>query len=964
MKIAMRFCLAAFLVLTALGTGMARKGEQHGWRTFELDRMQINNVDNPVTNYGEFGMSDAHTAGCYWPKGSGQPYIFGAGIWIGAVIDGDTLVSCGYNTVGAGCDYCPGPPEHGADHALNKQSHPEDRMYFSTDEIDLDAWPVRDGEGNAISAVFLDPDEWAHQEVWCEYHDMVQAFHEWESGTYPIGIQVRQLAFAWNAPINENIIFFLYEFENIGQDTVKNMYVGHAADDDVGWADDDLLGCDIERSLGWTCTLTPEDGWLIGEPPYYVGKRFLQGPKADDTVYVSAGPATPGYPDVYRDTVYPGERLPLTSFTRCTRNYDADVEWKRYSMLAGSNIQTRQYDPWQGVTDLVPDDKRMVMGCGPFEMAPGEIDTVLFAVMFSSGDVGGLQYLKEQGDIALIMYENGWAFPSPPPPPRVSVIPGDQRVVVSWDNYPEITPDPFSLVMSGIGDTVYRAYDFEGYRLWKSRTALPGTWELLGEWDIENDIVMLPGQTYIPGQGIFPPGDESQDEGLWYSYTDEEVLNGISYYYAVTSFDYNTPGDPANPNQDVWVSLESGYWPKAVTPRSEPGNLEVARGTNLRMVRGGTNVLTLQPNVISSIAVTGNSYRMIWDKISLGIGELPRYSYKVYNETEDEWTLGTAVTVPTEITYDVSTGDSVEVWEADFVTPVFDGIQLEGEISIHTDSAHFHLPDSIRVTSGTYSGNLQIAEFFEPQGAELNHTTPEVKIWAYRGFGGIEIHWARTNDTLTARISYVVDPTNPVEIPVDLAVGDGWCFGPHLPFNPPKSYLAQSDLAGWFYISGVRYFFNGGARMSAAGFASIDSGDVWTIYSSAPLAVPCSGNEFVFDTERFQYAAKSDMELIRVVPNPYIVRADWDRSKDYRKIQFVNLPSECTIRIYNLAGDIVRTIEHAATSEGAAYQGNLGGTEEWDLLTRDNQLIASGIYIYYVSTDNGDERTGKFAIIR
>lgn len=1053
MKIAISFCVVVLLILGIVQNGLGWKDEE-GWRKFELRRMQINKVDCPITNYGAFGQSEANSAGCYWPKGSGLPYIFGAGIWIGAIVNGDTLVSAGYNTVGRGQDFCPGPPEHGQDHYQNEQSHPEDRLYFSTDPTDFEEWPLRDSLGNRISAVFGTTDKWAHQEVWCEYHDMVEEYHSWASGTYPIGLAVRQIAFAWNAPINENIIFILYEFENISGDTIKDMYVGHAADDDVGWADNDLLGCDIERSLGYCYTLVYEDGWPldIATPPYYVGKRFLQGPKADDTVYVAIGdPNDPGYPDAHMDTVYPGEHLPLTAFTRCTRGYDADEEWERYSMLAGYNIETRDYDPWQGVIDIVPDDKRMVMGCGPFELAPGEVDTCLIAVMFSSENVGGLNYLKEQGDIAEIMYKNNWAFPSPPLPPKLTAIPGDQKVILSWDNSPELKADEFAKVMKDAGDLLYRDYDFEGYRLWKSRTALPGDWELLGEWDIENEIKLLPGDMYIPGIGIVGSGEESNNSGLWYSYVDEDVINGITYYYAVTAFDYNTPGDPAKPNQDLWVSLESSMWEVAVTPRSEPGNLIAAEGTTPIQDKGTTNVLTLQePKVISSIAVTGDTYRMVWDAISLGKDGLPYYSYKIWHgkgfirgdidgngivdindfdlceaggpfscddaadvnddgtvdsldceylsnylnfggppppapfpdygldPTPDEltcgdqnWGIGSPVKVltelKTEIEVDTITGDTVEteLWEAEFVTPIFDGIQLEGEISMYEDSL-LVLPDSVRVTSGEYAdeADLRIAEFFTPQGAELNFTTDEMKGWAYRGGGEIEIHWVKSNDTLRAEVWYLGDTLNPVEIPVDTTIGNGWCFGPHLPFQSPKSFLTQNNLAIWFYISGVRYYFNGGSRMTAAGFASIDSGDVWTIYSSAPHRVPCAGNEFIFGTERFQYAKESKLDLIRVVPNPYIVRADWDLSRDYRKIQFVNLPSKCTIRIYNLAGDLIKIIEHTPTSPGAEYEGNLGGTEEWDLLTRNDQLPASGIYIYHISTEDGQEKIGKFAIIR
>ena len=63
------------------------------------------------------------------------------------------------------------------------------------------------------------------------------------------------------------------------------------------------------------------------------------------------------------------------------------------------------------------------------------------------------------------------------------------------------------------------------------------------------------------------------------------------------------------------------------------------------------------------------------------------------------------------------------------------------------------------------------------------------------------------------------------------------------------------------------------------------------------------------------YEAEPDLDLIKVVPNPYIVRAMWDKSKDCRHIEFTHLPNECTIRIYTLAGDIVENSFHAETTE-------------------------------------------------
>jgi hypothetical protein len=96
-------------------------------------------------------------------------------------------------------------------------------------------------------------------------------------------------------------------------------------------------------------------------------------------------------------------------------------------------------------------------------------------------------------------------------------------------------------------------------------------------------------------------------------------------------------------------------------------------------------------------------------------------------------------------------------------------------------------------------------------------------------------------------------------------------------------------------------------------------------------------------------------EEVGVVPNPYRGSASWERTY-FDKIAFVNLPASCNIDIYTLAGDHVITIEHydASGESGTAY---------WDLLSRNDQAVTSGLYVYRVETEE-DFVLGKFAIIR
>jgi len=124
-------------------------------------------------------------------------------------------------------------------------------------------------------------------------------------------------------------------------------------------------------------------------------------------------------------------------------------------------------------------------------------------------------------------------------------------------------------------------------------------------------------------------------------------------------------------------------------------------------------------------------------------------------------------------------------------------------------------------------------------------------------------------------------------------------------------------------------------------------------------------------------AAQSRATRVGVYPNPYRAGAAWDGKLERdRKIYFYNLPPRCDVRIYTLAGDLVDSFVH----EGTAYTGEdiqwfqkfsetprvfAGGEHAWDLVTRDDQAIASGLYLYTVEDlKTGEIQRGKFLVIK
>lgn len=102
--------------------------------------------------------------------------------------------------------------------------------------------------------------------------------------------------------------------------------------------------------------------------------------------------------------------------------------------------------------------------------------------------------------------------------------------------------------------------------------------------------------------------------------------------------------------------------------------------------------------------------------------------------------------------------------------------------------------------------------------------------------------------------------------------------------------------------------------------------------------------------------AKSSLNNVRVVPNPYIVAELWEQGLKDHQIQFTGLPSTATIQIFNSAGELIRKLEHNQTSSLTP------SICIWDLKNRFNQLVAPGVYFYYISSPIGETK-GKILIV-
>lgn len=161
----------------------------------------------------------------------------------------------------------------------------------------------------------------------------------------PIGMEIRAQAFAFatNDEIN-NMTFFNYELVNRSTQRLKDTYFAVWADPDIGCSDNDYIGCDVSRGVGYAYNATNVDNqnndpcsFPIGQNPPAIGIDFFEGPYQDNdgidnplTTDIPTALAQDGIPYEglgigYGDLVVDNERLGMKRFTYFDRTLPANI---------------------------------------------------------------------------------------------------------------------------------------------------------------------------------------------------------------------------------------------------------------------------------------------------------------------------------------------------------------------------------------------------------------------------------------------------------------------------------------------------------------------------------------------------------------------------------------------------------------------------------------------------------------
>ena len=439
-----------------------------------------------------------------------------------------------------------------------------------------------------------------------------------------------------------------------------------------------------------------------------------------------------------------------------------------------------------------------------------------------------------------------------------------------------------------------------------------------------------------------------EDAGIKNFYTDAGLTNGLEYTYAVTSF------DTGNPKTGL-ISMESSQIETMVhiVPRAEPAGYQDAAA---EIEQQGEGSVTVEPMVLAPNKVTGHQYKIVWHGAKqIGPGAYitgPGYQPPAY-EIVDMTTNETVVEKQFFDWFDPEHGEAVEV-----LSPMLDGIVLKIKgVNVSYESPTENPINDVKLTAGSVTGwevDIQSPGFGE-------NTWPNV-FWAtyYRP------HTYSITFVDDAHIK-VVDEDTGEEIQFNDQRADGYAI---LTGTGWRDEYVRAETPDFF-----RIYIRGGYVFIRDPNHEISAGDVFSVEMGG-VSAPQDGDQSLLNTQEETLDAENieaDLGRIRVVPNPYFVTNRAVTSEGTDKVFFTHLPPRCTIRIYTLAGELVRTIEHESTAlynpDVRLAQGDKGGTASFELLNRYNQALASGVYIFHVEArDESDivvgNKLGRFAIIR
>ena len=833
-----------------------------------------------------------------------------------------------------------------------------------------------------------------------------------DSGRTGLGLRVEVRGFQWSHVLAEDIIFWHYDIVNISDRDLDTTCFGFYTDPGVGGTNNSGNSARFSTDLNLAYAWAPSGLGVPGNyKTGYVGYAYLESPgnpwdgrdnnhngtvdeRRDDNIdnnhnwirYSDLnrnGKWDPGEPlndDVGRDGIGPwdlnytgpdegeGDGIPTHG------EPDFDETDKNESDQIGLNAVSIYVLSDKGPSGGWPKNDDVMWG----KMNNGFRDTLIqntnISMVFSSGPFPLKQTRRERYSMALAfgndlnqlvfnkrtvqdIYDANYNFSKPPETPHAVAVPGNGRVFLYWDDRAEASVDRYlgfedpadsskGYKKSFEGYTIYRstAPDFDDQKLITDSQGQPKYSKPIAQFDLV-DSIAGPDPVGING-AHFWRGDNT---GLQHSYIDSTVTNGVRYFYGVRSYSKGDPNRGTSGLQPTECSM--------VITADYAGTIKFV-DINCAVVTPNAPAAGYMPpgtkgdlNHVTQGLGTGRLALTVFDPSQIHDGDQYTFQFTADNPLPSYSTKSCSVTRLRKGIVDtvLKVFDASQYGPGKY-TPPIDGLVLsvmnDSAVTVNDTASGWLVGTSNVFMRPTIDNTVASRNLAWPADYELKWFAGPADTTAFAApprYPQMGVNFQVTNTTTGQRVKFIVDD---VDASGSLTLGDT--------IRILDGYNSAADFKIAYRLTyGVPFF--GTVRYPA-------SGDRYVIKTHRPFF---SGDFFTFTTVGSRTdpsAAKDQLGQIKVVPNPYIAAAKWEARTLYstgrgdRMIQFKHLPATCTVRIYTVAGALVKTL----VKDGSPADGSIA----WNLVSDDGMDIAYGLYIFHVDAPGIGTFIGKFAVVK
>jgi hypothetical protein len=958
-------------------------------------------------------------AGFNWPAGSPNTTIFASGLWLGGRYNDTTRVAIAEYSYEYDAGPVGGDPTDSRFKVYSIRRGDKADPSSANYNADYANWPFQDGapalrnfdnsadstgsDGRKIPQIFGD------MTVWCVYNDANPSVHT-NMTTPPLGIEVQQTAFAFNrSDALGNTIFYKWKLVNKSGHRIDSMYTAIWSDCDIGGGNYDFDGCDTLLGLGYTYSGAVANSQYGTQPPA-AGFDFLQGP------IVPALGETARLPD---GRILPNKKvLTMTSYLKYDNDAsdlgNPAVGTEAYNYFKGlTRTGQRILDPngravrymfpgdpavaYNAGTNWIeqsnPGDRRFLMTAGPFTMQMNDTQEVVGGNLIAAGanNIAAVTALKNADGLVQKAYDLNFKLPPPPPDPVVEASPLNNKIILTWGkNEIRCAQDEGYAVLDPIAqagrkpDTVYY---FQGYVIYQFANAAGADPRVVATYDLVDapPIGVIYDDVFDPVLGFYvnKPVKFGSDNGIKRTititrdiYTGQPLINDKNYYFAVTAYAYCPSSIPK--------TLESSLTPLTIRPRQVVigtsfsssgfdtlGTFNAAiRRTVIDHVSGTTaghgEAIIVQPD-----SITGDTYEVRFDAAGSNT------TWRIVNTTKNIVVDNLRTNQGDDDNFPIKDGIKWKVVDSQpgipddgiTVTPADTALQWIAGDNDDWGMPHFggglDLGNHISSYLG-YTNNILPTNYNPYKKVKLIlGGSVSQKAYRYRriAVGGVTRYRLQDLQTLPLQAWDVSDSIHPRQLNLawrDQVVDSVW--------NPGSSYLEVLIICASTYDATGAAYGDGGPWESDAMYilgAFIKPNHTFferqNIIWISPNQAHNPSDVYRVNTANYKATpnkvdvAKTQINRINVVPNPYFGTNAYERDQFTKVIRITNLPAQATIRIYSLLGELIRTLQ----------KNDLRTTNmDWDLTNEDRLPVASGIYIIHVDMGEIGAKILKLAVIQ